>query len=43
MDALSKDALVLAILFTWLDGEKQEEILKLLDIKVKEAKSEKHS
>ena len=36
METLSEDALVLAILFVWLDGEKQEEILKLLNIKMEE-------
>lgn len=36
MENLSQDELVLAILFVWLDGEKQEEILKLLNIKTEE-------
>ena len=40
MDALSEDALVLAILFTWLDGEKQRGILKLLNIKMEEGRCE---
>lgn len=41
MDNLSEDALILVILFVWLDGKKQEEILKLLDIKVEERGCEK--
>ena len=38
MGELSEDELVLAILFTWLDGEKQEEILELLNIEVEEGR-----
>ncbi len=40
MDTLSEDALVLAILFVWLDGEKQEEILKMLSVKKEDGKCE---
>lgn len=38
MEKLSEDTLVLAILFVWLDGEKQEEILELLKIETEERK-----
>lgn len=38
MGELSGDELVLAILFVWLDGEKQREILKLLNIEVEEGR-----
>ena len=40
MGNLPEDTLVLAILFVWLDGEKQEEILKLLNIKKEEGRCE---
>ena len=43
MDSLSEDALVLAVLFTWLDGEKQEEILRLLNIKAEDKGNENSS